>query len=417
MGGLVTVRDTLPLLSRWGVEVLAGSSGMGGTVTWAGAMRPRLPAFEGFQGGEMALLSLAILRSLRGQLVTLSLADVIEQLAEVGAVALAVVGLNESGLPRQEYQRAVARAEERRLPLLGLAAGTSLPDVEREVIAFVVARRAADAQSAAIPSVLDAQRVRASLRAEALDALLSGTYAGEAQMRARAAQLGYDLTAPHFALWLELGGEAEPDGPTGGAPHPEATRLGEELTVALGAWVRVREREVVALLPLADRAGANMLERAEALIRRAVQGAWSAGVGEAAEAPAQVSRSAVEARDAARLGRLVLGERRVARPTDLGIYRLLLVLRDSGDLAPFVARTLAPLRANNSTADGLIETLDVYFVCNGNLSEAARRLHLHRNSLLYRLNRARDLMDHDLDDPDLRLALMLAVKGLRVLEL
>jgi purine catabolism regulator len=64
----------------------------------------------------------------------------------------------------------------------------------------------------------------------------------------------------------------------------------------------------------------------------------------------------------------------------------------------------------------LLETVEVYLACNGNLSEAARRLHLHRNSLLYRLHHIRDLLGHDLDNPELRLALQLALKGRRVLE-
>jgi purine catabolism regulator len=44
-------------------------------------------------------------------------------------------------------------------------------------------------------------------------------------------------------------------------------------------------------------------------------------------------------------------------------------------------------------------------------------LQLHRNSLIYRLNRARSLLGYDLDDPEARLALQLALKARRVLEL
>ena len=80
-------------------------------------------------------------------------------------------------------------------------------------------------------------------------------------------------------------------------------------------------------------------------------------------------------------------------------------------------RTLAPLLADARSGDSLIETLDAFFASNGNLSEAARRLGLHRNSLLYRLGRARELLGHDLDDPELRLSLQLAIKSRRVLRL
>ena len=77
---------------------------------------------------------------------------------------------------------------------------------------------------------------------------------------------------------------------------------------------------------------------------------------------------------------------------------------------------LAPLRSTPRREDHLLETVEVYFACNGNISKAAQRLHLHRNSLLYRLHHIRDLLGHDLENPELRLALQLALKGRRVLE-
>jgi len=112
----------------------------------------------------------------------------------------------------------------------------------------------------------------------------------------------------------------------------------------------------------------------------------------------------------------VIGPGHVARTADLGVYRLLLALDKSGDLQPFVERELAPLRNTARKEDHLLETVEVYLACNGNLSEAARQLHLHRNSLLYRLHHIRDLLGHDLENPELRLALQLALKGRRVLE-
>jgi purine catabolism regulator len=140
-------------------------------------------------------------------------------------------------------------------------------------------------------------------------------------------------------------------------------------------------------------------------------------LGDPAQAPAGVQRSAEEAHATSQLGRQVLGPGHIARPGDLGIYRLLLALRRSGDLTPFVERTLAPLKSDRRTGEALVETLEAFFACNGNLSRAAEQLNLHRNSLLYRLHRIRELLGHDLEDPDLRLALQLALKGRRVLAL
>jgi sugar diacid utilization regulator len=386
-------------------------------------MRARLPAFEGFHGGELALLSLSTLRTLRTQVVEMSLLTVVEQLAEIGVSAIAIAGLDESrGLSGEDMRTldaAQARANDLAVPLLALPSGTPLAEIEREVLALVSARREP------VPADAYAATLRESLRGEALDALLTGTYASDAAMRSRALQLGYDLSQPHAALWIDvLGVEQRAPGRTAtNVPHPQAERLAEALSAGIGAWAHAREQHVAALVPAAriDRALGEVRERVETLLIRSFGDdasgglSWAGGLGDVATAPAQAHRSATEARDAARLGLIVLGPCHIARQGDLGVYKLLLALRDSGELAPFVERTLAPLLADSRAGDSLAETLEAFFESNGNLSEAARRLHLHRNSLIYRLNRARELLGHDLDDPELRLALHLALKGRRVL--
>jgi len=65
--GSVTVRDVQPLLNRWHAQVIAGTSGLGRAVTWANTMRPRLPAFDGLQPGDLTVLSLGILRTFNAQ--------------------------------------------------------------------------------------------------------------------------------------------------------------------------------------------------------------------------------------------------------------------------------------------------------------------------------------------------------------
>lgn len=424
--GPATVRDILALLHRWHVRLLAGERGLARTVSWANLMRARLPAFAGFQGGELALCSMTTLRSLRSQLGALSLASVVDQLADTGVSAIAVAGLDDPDALTEEDTQALAEAQARAdayaMPLLALPASASLPEIENEVVALVLMRRERQPATRE-PADLYAAQFRATLRGEALDALLSGTYAGEAQMRARAAQLGHDLTQPYAVLRVELDVSRAESGEGAAAPPGHmaavASELAETLTVAVGAWALAQSATVVALAPLAkeERGIAGVAERIQTLLARTLGGdeAWAAGLGEPAIGPLQLRRSATEAHDAARLGLIVLGTGRLARPSDLGVYRLLLALRDSDELAPFVAQVLAPLDGDARSGDALLETLEAFFLSNGNLSEAARRLHLHRNSLLYRLRRASELLGKDLDDAELRLALQLALKGRRVL--
>ena len=80
-------------------------------------------------------------------------------------------------------------------------------------------------------------------------------------------------------------------------------------------------------------------------------------------------------------------------------------------------RTLGPFRAlveplvvyDRERRSDLVKTLKVYFDTGTNASEAADRLFLHRNSILYRLARVEKLTGLDLKDPRARLALQLGL--------
>ncbi len=87
-------------------------------------------------------------------------------------------------------------------------------------------------------------------------------------------------------------------------------------------------------------------------------------------------------------------------------------LSQSRDLEPFV-RLVEPLVAyDQERGSDLIRTLKVYLAAGANASEAADRLFLHRNSLLYRLARIGELTDLDLKDSWVRLALQLGLLSL-----
>ena len=58
----------------------------------------------------------------------------------------------------------------------------------------------------------------------------------------------------------------------------------------------------------------------------------------------------------------------------------------------------------------LVQTIDAYFNFHGNVSQTAESLFIHRNTLLYRLERIQELTGQDLDQADMRLALQLALK-------
>ena len=96
----------------------------------------------------------------------------------------------------------------------------------------------------------------------------------------------------------------------------------------------------------------------------------------------------------------------------MDVEALLRKLARSPDLAPFGA-LIEPLAVHDRERRGdLVRTLRVYFAAGANASEAADRLYLHRNSMLYRLARVGELTGLDLKDPRARLALELGLLAL-----
>ena len=93
----------------------------------------------------------------------------------------------------------------------------------------------------------------------------------------------------------------------------------------------------------------------------------------------------------------------------MDVESLLRELADGSALEPF--RVLVePLQEHDRTRrSDLVRTLKTYFAAGANASEAADRLFLHRNSMLYRLERIQKLTGLDLKDHRVALALQLGL--------
>ena len=96
-----------------------------------------------------------------------------------------------------------------------------------------------------------------------------------------------------------------------------------------------------------------------------------------------------------------------------GVGDLLHDLRDTPAVDAFVDEQLGPLLAAGSARHrALLETLEAYLAAGGRKAQAARALHLERQSLYLRLRRIEELLDVSLDDEDAVLGLHLAVRAL-----
>jgi PucR family transcriptional regulator, purine catabolism regulatory protein len=273
--------------------------------------------------------------------------------------------------------------------------------------------------------------VESRYQSAALMDVLQGNYTQAEEMLARARLLGYELSAMQVPVLFELSPD-EPDYAQSDLPPPWQRRLREELLRAWpAAWIASEARRLIALLPVAgavdDMAPATENEQAiltnlERALARSQQGqgafpTYSGGVGYTARTLSSIPQSYQQAQQALEIGRRLFGSGKLHSFAQLGIYRLLFHLHGHYELTDFYEETLGSLLdADIRSSIDPIETLENFFRHNGNLSETARAMHLHRNSLLYRLGRIEELLGHSLEDPELRLCLQIALKIRHVLE-
>ncbi|HLI70949.1 MAG TPA: helix-turn-helix domain-containing protein [Ktedonobacteraceae bacterium] len=275
-------------------------------------------------------------------------------------------------------------------------------------------------------------KVESRYQSEAFMDVVQGNYQQVEEMQVRARLLGHDLSTPQAVVVFELAPDEVAHTPS--SPYAQwSKRLSDELLRNWPtAWVIHEPRRVMALLPCSrngenseqgpgssdEQALLNSLERAQVRLQplhARQKPFYSGGIGRIARDVQAIPQAWREAQQALEIGRRLFGEGKLHSFARLGIYRLLFPLHGEQVLLDFYQETLGPLLdADNRSNQALLETLEGFFRCNGNLSETARSMHLHRNSLLYRLGRIEELLGRSLEDAEHRLALQIALK-IRVL--
>ena len=99
---------------------------------------------------------------------------------------------------------------------------------------------------------------------------------------------------------------------------------------------------------------------------------------------------------------------RSPKVTDILAERLLLKLRDDGDVTMLLDRYIKPPAVRRQIP--FVETLAAFLEHGCNASESARALSISRQSLLYRLARIESLLKSDLRNADQRFTISLALR-------
>lgn len=252
------------------------------------------------------------------------------------------------------------------------------------------------------------------LRGGFLEDVLEGQLEDEAEVASRASYLGYDILGPSVVVALAI----EPGHNRNVAVHGVNDELLHRIADALPRQApSMIKDDVVALVMRVDEncEKGHPAAGAEA-IRARVSGAVKdaaimAGVGRCHTGLHGLRRSYQEARRALALGKDTMPRGHTHFFGDLGIYPVLFPLWGSRESVSFVEETLGALLAyDQQNHTELVTTLDSYLAHGSNLNRTAETLHLHRNSLAYRIRRIEEVAGVSLDDSENCFRMQLALK-------
>ncbi|TDE28577.1 PucR family transcriptional regulator [Actinomadura sp. 6K520] len=196
-----------------------------------------------------------------------------------------------------------------------------------------------------------------------------------------------------------------------GSPRPEELRAVLAEVLPRPRAVGLLDDEVIALVPATGEDVAAQAEAALSLLAPGLAGGGIAvGVSDVATAP-DLRAAVEEARYARRLAATRPSPVCVVRHDELATHVLLLASVPDDVRHMFKVRLLDPLHEYDRVhgAD-LVRTLETWLQDSGSWTRCAERLHLHVNSVRYRIQRVQDLTGRDLSRPEDRVDFFLALR-------
>ncbi len=287
---------------------------------------------------------------------------------------------------------------------------------------YRVMERAASVVAIEMAKQTAAVEARLRIQGDFLEELLDNPSPVADQLGARARTLGYDIAQPHVVFVLR------PRFPAGRAISPRQQQRFVDVArrrlvqVHVATLLREVEGTIQALVPCPGEVDPGRWDDVTAWVERLrsdLEAAVApdatlivAGVGRTPGPAISYHAALREAIKAAEIAATMPGGATTLHFARLGALRLIFHLAGHPELEAFQRDLLGYLDDyDRQHRSELLQTLATFFRAGGNHVQAARDLHVHRNTLIYRLDRIRDLLGGaDLEDADTRLDLQLALK-------
>ncbi|WP_433288935.1 PucR family transcriptional regulator [Micromonospora sp. CA-244673] len=257
-------------------------------------------------------------------------------------------------------------------------------------------------------------------RGDFVHALLHGRFSDQHELEARSAHYDFPVGATYGVIVANgLSSAGSPDSPAAlfqlarHAARVDARPNAHTLATVIGDVLAViRQVEPAGHRDSPDAAERTLADFARTLqaeLERRTHRDVAVAYGRCVGGASRIFDSYREARIALGI-RNRLGVDQVCGFQDLRVFATLVELAESPQGRDFARDMLAPLRSSRAGGSDLEQAVIAYVASGGNLNAAARELHIHRNTMLYKLDRASRLLQLDLREAEHQFAVWLAHK-------
>ncbi len=259
-----------------------------------------------------------------------------------------------------------------------------------------------------------------------IDELLFTTTTTEETLYRRAQMLGYELAEPHAVALAELTEIVDYHVQSGQNNFitPEERLLQQESILEHfkqslqehlpGILVAQREHQLICLLSMHT---PTILDQFNHCISSTMQHTGqnshmqiAAGISNTCQTIGEYRRGYSEAQEALGPGQL-LRKNQCTPFNELGAYRYIFTFARTDTLRDqFQDQVTSIVEYDQRKKANLLETLEMYLECGGNMAKTSSQLAIHRNTLLQRIDRLHKLCVIDLELVSNRLPLLVAIK-------
>lgn len=253
--------------------------------------------------------------------------------------------------------------------------------------------------------------------------LILGNFKSEATIIERARCIGYNLKRSHRVLVICLDkpvSSLERSARAGGRTSEIREQLCGIVNTALGMYNRtgmatVRGNNIVMITALEGNTASSTVDLArniqKVITSHLPSVTVSIGLGRICFTPRDYFHSYTEAKWALKVIKSLKQKNMVIPFDSLGTFGLLFNAENHKGMLAFMEEQLGALLKYDAKHDGqLVETLNYYFNCNGNMKDAAKAASVTLSGFKYRLGKICEIGGFSLKEPNKRFDLQLALK-------